>query len=225
MLTGALRSSRFGGGFTLTEMAIVIGVVGIMVGGIWTAMSGVMQYHHIAEAAGDVAEVVPNVRSYFAVQTGMMNKKYTTVTQLLAQQQVIPPHMLRDQSCLTNGNCIADGPWGTNGGDANGTFRVCEWTMGTSTACSAAQLTGTLTPQFFGIEFTGLSAGACFGLVQRVASADGPDGLVDVSINGFSMVINNQAVQHIDGAILNTQCGAVTPATVDFVYRLTAATF
>jgi len=58
-----MNPSRPHRGFTLTEMAIVLGVVGIVLGGIWAASSSVNDKQKANKAAQEVAIITQNMRS------------------------------------------------------------------------------------------------------------------------------------------------------------------
>jgi hypothetical protein len=52
-------------GFTLTETAILLGVVSAVLAGLWTAGSAVWRGHQVDRAAQQVATVVQNMRDYY----------------------------------------------------------------------------------------------------------------------------------------------------------------
>ena len=209
-------------GMSLVEIAIVLGIIGLMTGGIWALAAAVTGQQKIAQAAGEVNEVVSGAQAYSPALVGIPNFAggYVDLTNVFGAQNVIPPAIQRSGGC--GANVCADGPWGQLG-DANGSFRVCPWSLNVSTACSAAALAGaTFTPQVIAVEFTNLNAGACVGLVSRLSGPQGSNGLLDVSVNGYDMLIKGTAVHPVPIAVLNVNCTAASK--VDFVYRLTQPT-
>jgi prepilin-type N-terminal cleavage/methylation domain-containing protein len=61
-------------GFTMTELAIVLGIIGIILGAIWVAASRVYQNNKVQVAVRDAATIVQGYRSLFtthAVDTGV----------------------------------------------------------------------------------------------------------------------------------------------------------
>ena len=62
-----LRNQR---GFTLIEIAIVLTIVGLVIGGIWLAASTVLNNNKKSEAARQVIQIVQNTKNLFANQTG-----------------------------------------------------------------------------------------------------------------------------------------------------------
>ena len=62
-------SRRFAG-FSLTELAIVIGVLGILTGGIWFIVGSINESQHQAQALEAIDTTVKNIR---ALYTGRFN--------------------------------------------------------------------------------------------------------------------------------------------------------
>lgn len=52
-------------GFNLIEAAIVLGVVGLVIGGIWVAAAAVSENHKIKQATSGVLSIVENIRRLF----------------------------------------------------------------------------------------------------------------------------------------------------------------
>lgn len=57
-------------GFTLIEIAIVLTIVGLVIGGIWLAASTVLNNNRKSEATRQIIQIVQNVKNLFANQTG-----------------------------------------------------------------------------------------------------------------------------------------------------------
>ncbi len=57
-------------GFTLIEIAIVLTIVGLVIGGIWLAASTVLNNNKKTEATRQVIQIVQNTKNLFANQTG-----------------------------------------------------------------------------------------------------------------------------------------------------------
>lgn len=62
-----LRNQR---GFTLIEIAIVLTIVGLVIGGIWLAASTVLNNNKKTEATRQIIQIVQNTKNLFANQTG-----------------------------------------------------------------------------------------------------------------------------------------------------------
>jgi prepilin-type N-terminal cleavage/methylation domain-containing protein len=64
------RVSSLRRGFTLTEIAIVLGVIGLILGAIWVAASSAYRNLKITNAPKQIMIIVQNVRSLYASQPG-----------------------------------------------------------------------------------------------------------------------------------------------------------
>ncbi|HUY68359.1 MAG TPA: prepilin-type N-terminal cleavage/methylation domain-containing protein [Alphaproteobacteria bacterium] len=91
----ARRSGIGSRGFTLTEIAIVLGVVGIVLGGIWAAAALVSQNDKTQEASQDIALIVANYRSLFSTRGIDYNNGYwTDFTCFGIQNNAFPSSMI-----------------------------------------------------------------------------------------------------------------------------------
>ena len=52
-------------GFSLIEMGIVLGVVGVVIGGIWLAGSTFLSAHKVNETASGITDMLSNVYGFF----------------------------------------------------------------------------------------------------------------------------------------------------------------
>ena len=217
----SLSHHRSSQGFSLTEVAIVLGVIGMIMGGIWVALSAGTEYYHREQAAEQIGIVVNNVRSLYAARMGT-NLGYRNFTNQMLSKQVLPSYMQQATGCRAGFQC-ADNPWGSNSNNAGGTFRVCAWTMGAAPAMAACPALNLATPtQFFAVELTHLSIGSCIALVGHVSSSSGSSGLINVVINGAALVEAGVSVRPVPTAALNANCTLAANANVvDFVYQLT----
>lgn len=57
-------------GFTLIEIAIVLTIVGLVIGGIWLAASTVLNNNKKSAATSQIIQIVQNTKNLFANQTG-----------------------------------------------------------------------------------------------------------------------------------------------------------
>jgi len=225
------RARRVGAGFSVTELAVVLAVSGILMGGIWVMVRSVWEYYERQHAVEEVANIVANVRSYYTGQIGIPHSGDATTTSNLIKMGIIPGSVQRSNTgtCTNPSNLCADTPWGEvhNGAiDAGGTLRVCDWVMGTSTACPTAASGGTAGP-FFAVALRGLTTGACISVAQKIATTAGATGLVEVNINGTNLVQSGKGINPMAAADANTNCIATASgaAIVTFVFRLTQASY
>lgn len=199
------------GGFSLAEFAIALGVIGIILGGIWIFIAPASENIKRELAMEQIKTVVNSIRQTYTGQAGMPISNLQTTVRLLMVQEAIPISIKRQgvsttpcafgtaTDCCANvkGVC-ADNPWGMRLSntvfDNYGTFRVCGWNYGGSvwnaaaeTACPTGAASAALT-QFFAVNLTGLSTGSCAWLATNVSGPNGPPGLVDVGINGCNFI-------------------------------------
>lgn len=205
-------------GFSMTELAIVLGVVGIILSGLWAAVATAWEHTRREQVREAMATTIANARNYFAGQAGVSSLGYVALTKNLLAVNVIPNYLQRNGGC--SGNACADHPWGN--ADLNGTFRVCNWPLGaTASDCSAATAVSPASA-FIGISLTGLYTKQCIALVESISSASEPTGLVEISINGYNLLANGKTIQPVSDADVVAQCSKKTDNTntAAFVYRI-----
>lgn len=92
-------------GFTLTEIAIVLGIIGIILGAIWAAAATVYENMRAERAAGDVLTIVGGWRSiYGAKQVDVAD--WTDITAATINAKIMPPDMIQ-----TGNTSYGVGPW------------------------------------------------------------------------------------------------------------------
>lgn len=133
-------------GFTLTEIAIVLGIIGLILGAIWGAASSVYSNKKTANAEQGITATAQAVRSMFATSgsTGAGAALVTT----LAVPGMFPVSWINSSGGVSN-------PWSTANG-ANGFSYVVGTNVNTS---------------LFGVELDGISGAGCAGLINYFSSA------------------------------------------------------
>jgi prepilin-type N-terminal cleavage/methylation domain-containing protein len=125
-------------GFTLTEIAIVLGIIGLILGAIWGAASAVYSNKHIADSEQAITAAAQAVRSMYANQTGGF----------AAGGSILVPGMLNTS-------------WVNSSGAYSNPFAV------TTTANSWTYITsGGAGSTIFGIELDGVSGAGCAALLN-----------------------------------------------------------
>jgi len=76
-------------GFTLTELAIVLGVVGIIIGGIWSAAGNTNEARKESDALTELQIILQNMNNLFQGRT-LSNCVGTNLTSCMITAQVIP---------------------------------------------------------------------------------------------------------------------------------------
>jgi prepilin-type N-terminal cleavage/methylation domain-containing protein len=155
--------------FTLTEMAIVLGIIGIILGAIWVAASAVYESNRSARASAQVQQIIGGFRSQYG------NKRVdiageTDITPLAINNQFMPADMMvpvgsscpapqQEASLYTSGACGL-GPWGG----------------------SVVHVVSEQTYNSICVLFDNLSQSACNRVGNAVATSN--PGLTIVNING-----------------------------------------
>jgi prepilin-type N-terminal cleavage/methylation domain-containing protein len=91
-------------GFTLTELAIVLGVIGTILGAIWVASANVTAGNKAQKAQGEVQQILAGYRSMFA-QRAVDGVNGADITQLGINSNYFPSDMISAATVLN--------PWGT----------------------------------------------------------------------------------------------------------------
>jgi type II secretory pathway pseudopilin PulG len=86
-------------GFNLIEAAIVLGVVGLVIGGIWVAAAAVQQNLREADASKGLIQIVQNVRNLYYGQTPTAT---ATITTDLIASNAIPANFVSNSTTAVN---------------------------------------------------------------------------------------------------------------------------
>ncbi len=90
-------------GFTFVELAIVLGIVGLIIAGIWVAAASVSRKNKETKAAQQLSEIVQNVRSLYSAQVDTTG----ITTESMIFSGAIPAEMKKSDTEAIN-------PWGGN---------------------------------------------------------------------------------------------------------------
>jgi len=199
-LTRKLHRPTTRQGYSLTELAIVLGVMAIVLAGIWGVVGYAQEMVKRDLMMEQLTLAVQNTRQYFGGQV-RVQAGASTITDRLLRAAAIPPEMIRDRAA---GALVADHPWGAaapNGAlIAGGGFAIDDNGNGT---------------QELGITIQGLNQNACAWIAKHLVDGAGPPGLRSVQVNGVA-----QAPPLGVPAAL-AACGAAgAGATIRLVYRL-----
>ena len=126
-------------GVTLIELALVLGVAGLIIGGIWAAASVAHEARKVNETVDQVRQIVENIRTRYLTANQIPPQDFTNFTQTVAAANVFPA-----ETWLTPGD-----PAGCSGAtpcyfyhpfESDGTGSTCNG--GTYCVGSAAALLG-----------------------------------------------------------------------------------
>jgi prepilin-type N-terminal cleavage/methylation domain-containing protein len=190
-------------GFTLVEFAIVLGIIGVILSGIWAMASNVNNNIKLENFSTMLTTIVGNIRGHYVGRASFDDPGSALMSMdTLRNLNVFPGNMVR-----ATGIARVDTPFALN------SLQVCEWALTGQTSCAGA-VTGS---PLFAIEVL-LSRKDCIGAVLRNSNPATLPGLIAVYINNDiqGMPLNSSTV---DGAC--NLSGPATKITVDFVFRLT----
>jgi type II secretory pathway pseudopilin PulG len=171
-------------GFTLTELALVTGLIGTVLVGLWVAYTSVRESNQVRIGMQELVAIVQNTRTVFAEQGGVIGTAGSGLTASLDQLNVFPTDMRNPASCPAAQafGCVFN-PWGS------GIF-VSGFTFG-SVQVGADNCTGietATTPQpCFGITFYQVPQTACIKMVMQ-SSGMGMK-LTQIKINGAAVLL------------------------------------
>ena len=191
--------------FTLTELAIVLGVIGSILGLVWTAAADVIMTNKVRTVNAELVAIANSVRTIFVEQGGVRGT-VTTLTPALDRLRAFPLEMRQDQA--VDGGAIFH-PW-SQIVDAGGLGTV---QVGATDCTGAAPATATTPEPCFSVYMKLLPQKAC---VQVLApSTLQGTGLKTVVINGTVTSLP------IDSNTAKTNCSATTSVnTLQWVYLL-----
>lgn len=101
-------------GFTLIELAIVLGVVGTIIGAIWLAANSVTQQRRVGDAVEDLKEISTNIRSMYSAAQVFPTSGDVTTTLMGANFNIFPTTMIA---------AGASNPLDPDGGNVNVIFQ------------------------------------------------------------------------------------------------------
>lgn len=189
-------------GYSLTELVIVLGVMAIVLAGIWGVVGYAQEMIKRDLMMEQLTLAVQNTRQYFSGQA-RVQAGASTITDRLLRAAAIPPEMIRDRAADP---LVADHPWGSaqpNGAlIVGGGFAIDDNGIGN----------GALE---FGVTIQGLNQNACAWIAKQLVEGSGPSGLQSVQVNGALQA------PPLDVPAALAACGAAgAGATIRLVYRL-----
>ncbi len=180
-------------GFNLIEAAIVLGIVGLIVGGIWAAAASAYENMRQQAASKNLLSLAQNIRGFYA-----QNPSDTIDTDV--------------ENLFSLGLLPADMVVGSTGAH---TLRH-QW--GGAVTLSDTSSSGLAS---FSITFTKMNSEACRNFIMRNSNAARGSGLLVVGTDaGVVMDLANNSSATTDISSVNTRCGSTTQKDVYFTFGL-----
>ena len=184
-------------GFTLTEIAIVLGIMGLILGAIWVAAAAVYTNMRVNTGAREILALLQGTRSVYSTSslTGEVGNPVEITTQLV-NAGVFTKEMLA--------GAITVNPW--NVGAVANTIKV--WSSHLSADGDAITVT-----------FLALPQAACIALFTALAGNNADPGLAFVNNAGTGAV--GAKAPPVSATWANTTgCAAGNANVVDFTFKL-----
>lgn len=215
-------------GFTLLELAIVMVIIGSIVGVLFAAGSTASHKVSINQATDELGQISQNMRNLYAGRTtsyaalGPLNataadKDFTKFTPTYVQQNVFPPEMLSPGA--------APGTVPCNGTVANNAFGGPAGTCGAAAVGTALiALAGSATTQVqYVIRYKGLSANDCADLLVRNSLPGRETGLAQIIVNNNNVpagiAYNTTTPLPLTSIAATNACNSTTNI-IDWYYNL-----
>jgi type II secretory pathway pseudopilin PulG len=181
-----VRVSRRFRGFTMTETAIVLGVVGIVLGGIWVAAGSVMRNGRTKQAVQDIVSMASNIRATYMATNSFSISGNQTAAMITAG--IVPSTLQTGVPANPTVN-----PWG-------GAVRITFQPATAPTPTPGVSRT-------FRISYFGTPVDACLGLASVLANLGTSDAPVQMVTNSASLkLIPNTPPVGLTIAQIQTEC-------------------
>jgi hypothetical protein len=171
-------------GFNLTEIAMALGVMGLILGLIWVAAGALFLNDEIRVTNQQLETITHNIRTAFAEQGGVTDTGGGALTQALDQLRAFPLDMRQNPTTPTG---VIFNIWSQATGGGLGSVSVdADNCAGTADVTAAPQ-------PCFGVTFLNIPQNACIRLVTQNSQAS--LGLQQIEINGAVAGIIGNAVK------------------------------
>ena len=192
-------AQRLLAGFSLLETAIVLGVMAVVLGGLWNLLNNVQENYRQDQTVSQVAQVVSNVRDVYKSMGAIENGDQTSY---LIGKNAILSEMIRHR---TSSPYTAGHLW--DGAPSGGSFKIFG---GDKTGVSSAAARAA----FFTIQFSSLNKKTCLGLASKLTGEGGPVGLISSKVNSS---VKTEPISPEDAVGL---CNRDTTNELALTYRL-----
>jgi len=154
-------------GFTLTEIAIVLGIIGLILGAVWVAASAVYTNMRVSKALTETAHIVQAIRSVYAGQNAIDSMDGIDETSSFIAAKVFP------SDSISPDNTTVYAPW------TGSTITIISTTINVVYINNA--------PGFI-INFVNIPQSACISMLVSATGASRDTGFIQIntSSSGFS---------------------------------------
>lgn len=193
-------------GYSLTELAVVMAVAAVILGGIWGLANTAFEKARRSQMVDTVTYTVGKIRSFYQSQARIGAGDFAVLTDALIRQDLLPREIVPNWNNTGGALQTALTPWQT-------AFQISDNTADLGDAQHQAERLS------FRMRLNALSYSACTEIVPQLMTS-GPKGLISVVLVGLPA---GAPVTVLPGAQNNvdTQCSqAVAGTRVDLIYRL-----
>lgn len=196
-IANRVASRRQRRGFTLTEIAIVLGIVGLILGAIWVAASAVYNNLRISTTVRDMIALSQGVRNLYANQ-GTMDA--ITTNNLICTGAV--PNDLVVGTCAAGGATMVDS-WGG----------AITWTPATTISTAGNS---------FVIDLAGIPQPGCVGLLTDSSTRSTGSGIYGVNAGNaaFNTIAGVGQTTNYTGTTAVTACALATNNHVGYAFSI-----
>ena len=169
-------------GFSLLELAIVMGIMGLVLGTLWGAVSVVQDRVKRHQMQDQMLFMINNIRNFYAakdrIEDEAGNVTYSEVTDFLLRRNVLLPEQIRNRAAPAP--WVADTPWGAAAADGS-------LLAGGGIEVGGFDRFGVVDAEnFFTIRLSGLSYANCLELAATLSANSVQDRLEAVLVNGVA---------------------------------------
>jgi type II secretory pathway pseudopilin PulG len=223
LLAQTRRSTR---GFSLVEFTIVLGVICVVLGGIWVVASNMYNEVKHQQFSEMLTTIVGNIRGAYAGRPFFESTVVSDVMPKLASMNVFPNDRVRIINYDGTDYATVISPFGefTNPHDSDAPYNslyVCGWVIPGFDKCYPCPtcFPGATKVPLFAIEAL-VSDEDCIQVIMRNSDPSKQPGLVAMYSNGVRRTLPF-TFQSAAAACVPTAAGK--PNYIDFVYRLSAS--
>jgi len=148
-------------GFTLTEIAVVLSIIGLILGVVWVAAASVNSNQRVDTTIGQFMTAIQSIRGLYSTSSSISTTDGTSITFNMCSANIFPSNM------IASGGCSA-------------TIPVVDTWNGAVTVASASISTAN-TGDAFSIQMAGLDQNGCVGVLMGLGGATRDSGLLYLS--------------------------------------------